>query len=141
MRDNSNKAHYFRRQEMKVLGDPVEADSKTLLAFVPHGILCCGWAVNGNCGVGLQNSGATWLGAASLFQLPLISDVLSWFHGGPASKANMLNLMKQNKNIALIPGGFEEATHYEYGKHISFVTVRIACLILFIKRISSNLSR
>lgn len=114
------QARYFRRQELVVQGGPVEPNSKVLLAFVPHGILCCGWALNGSQGMQLAESDLSWMGASSLFSLPVISDVLTWYHGIPASRDAMQERMARGDNLALVPGGFEEATYYSYGKYLMF---------------------
>lgn len=39
-------------------------------------------------------------------------------------KNNMLKNMKAGNNIALLPGGFEEATCYENGKNLIFIKNR-----------------
>jgi hypothetical protein len=45
--------------------------------------------------------------------------------GKPASKKYFVSLMKHDKNIGLLPGGFEEATIYEHGKHRIFIKNRM----------------
>lgn len=36
----------------------------------------------------------------------------------------MKSKMRRNENIALLPGGFQEATLYQYGKHIVYIKKR-----------------
>ena len=85
---------YFTRQVTVIDGEPVRPDSSTLLAFHPHGILCCGWSVNGCMGRELGASAKiSWLGTGALFWLPLISDVLRYFRGASADGPSMRRLM------------------------------------------------
>ncbi len=56
-----------------------------------------------------------WLGTEVILLLPFISDLMRWLGFGPATKEYMTFKMKHGKNLALLPGGFEEATLY--GKH------------------------
>jgi 2-acylglycerol O-acyltransferase 2 len=43
--------------------------------------------------------------------------LIIFFGGISADKNSMQQAMKNNKNITLIPGGFEEASIYQYNKH------------------------
>lgn len=49
-----------------------------------------------------------------MFNIPLGRDIIRWHSSEPVSKSTMQRNMKAGQNIALIPGGFEEATVYEY---------------------------
>ena len=94
--DMAKRNPYFRRQDT-VFEKKVPADSKSLLCVHPHGILCCGWSLNLNMDADIYESGVTFLGTDVLFKLPFISDMLSWYGCGPASKENMLSLMKNSR--------------------------------------------
>lgn len=65
-----------------------------------------------------------WLVANALMKLPFVSDMLSWLGGGPASKEYMISSMARNENIGFLPGGFEEATLFENGKHVVYIQNR-----------------
>ena len=119
------KFPYFKREgTIFEDADAVKPDSSSLFCFHPHGILCCGWSVNGNLNKHLFDANVHFMGTDALFVLPGISDDLSWHNCGPASKKNMLDRMSAEQNLALIPGGFEEATFYRYGKHRVFLRNR-----------------
>ena len=89
-------------------------DEGSLLSFHPHGMLCCGWTT---CNANLRFSSVTWLVADALLSLPFISDFLRWNKSESVGIRNMKRLLAQRRNVALLPGGFEEATLYAYGKH------------------------
>lgn len=93
----------------------IPPESKTLLGMHPHGILSIGWSLNCNSNLRMLPCKFSWLGADSIFILPFVSEFLTWHSACPASKKSFTNLMKQERNIAIIPGGFEEATLYERG--------------------------
>lgn len=117
--------HYFHTQQLIVEGDAeLKPDSKQLFAFHPHGILCCGWSLNGNMSILLAKAKIYWMGTDALFYCPIISDMLTWYNCGPVSKQNMLTRMESGENLALIPGGFEEATIFARGKHRVFIKQR-----------------
>lgn len=115
----SIKHHTYFKTQTTIFEDglPPKPNDQALLCFHPHGILCCGWSVNGCGNIELLKSQITYLGTDVVFSLPVISDMLTWYGAGPASKSNMLRLMAAGKNLALLPGGFEEATFYRYGQH------------------------
>jgi len=58
------------------------------------------------------DAGVYFMATEFLFYAPGISDFLTWTHAGPASKENMLKRMGDKQNLAILPGGFEEATLY-----------------------------
>ena len=55
--------------------------------------------------------------AKALTIIPFVSEMIIFFGGISADKNSMQQAMKNNKNITLIPGGFEEASIYHYNKH------------------------
>lgn len=114
---------YFKAQSV-TLESPVPADDKRLLCYHPHGILCCGWSINGTICPELFDSKIAYLGADALFYMPFVSDMLSWYSCGPATKGNMKRLMAKGTNCALLPGGFQEATLYRSGRHRVYLKKR-----------------
>lgn len=86
----------------------IEKDSKSLLCFHPHGILCCAWSLAAGSNAVFLDRDIQWLVASNLFHVfPFISDVIGWMSGGAATKDTMIRRMKAGKNLALLPGGFE----------------------------------
>lgn len=77
-RDIGEANPYFRQQAAIFECDPIKPNSKSLLAWHPHGILCIGWIVNGNIGAQLFDSAFRWLTAGILFKLPLLAEMLTW---------------------------------------------------------------
>ncbi|GMI56059.1 hypothetical protein ScalyP_jg755 [Parmales sp. scaly parma] len=126
------KCHsYFKRQGVVLIGPPIAPDSKTMLCFHPHGALCVGWTFAiGNellCGVKTK---ITWLVAPLLFRIPLISDYLRWMQVGPIGPAQMKKLMREGKNVALLPGGFNcenQPIATAASLRIELVSSNIAC--------------
>ena len=45
-------------------------------------------------------------------------------NAGPIDKKSMKSLLKAKTNIAMLPGGFDEATLYEYKKHSVYIKKR-----------------
>ncbi|KDO24241.1 hypothetical protein SPRG_09877 [Saprolegnia parasitica CBS 223.65] len=129
------KHQYFSEQKVVFednMGAPA-ADSKALLAYHPHGVLSCGWTTNG---IGCETfapSKIQWLVSDVLFNLPVMGDMISWAGCGPAGKENFSKLCGQGSNIALIPGGYEEATTYNYGKHQVYLKNRKGFIKLALK--------
>lgn len=121
---NSMVEHKYFDSQSLLLEEEIKPDTKTLLGIHPHGILCCGWSLNLNMGKKLLPSKVTFLGVEILFSLPVISDMLSWYNCAPASKAFMLKFMKEGRNLALLPGGFEEATLFQRGRHRVYIKKR-----------------
>jgi len=124
------KCHsYFKRQGVVLIGPPIAPDSKTMLCFHPHGALCVGWTFAiGNellCGVKTK---ITWLVAPLLFRIPLISDYLRWMQVGPIGPAQMKKLMREGKNVALLPGGFNCAALFTTDRHRCFIKNRVGFL-------------
>ena len=72
----------------------------------------------------LNPSLTMWLGTNVLFWSPFIRDLLLVLGAESVEKNNFQRLMKEGQNLALIPGGFEEATLYQPGKHRIFLKNR-----------------
>ncbi|KAL4171523.1 hypothetical protein KRP22_009617 [Phytophthora ramorum] len=102
----------------------VETGTKNLFAFHPHGVLTCGFSFNGAYHMGFERSACRWLSAENLFWFPLVRDILNWMEYSSCAKANMLKFMRKDQNVSIIPGGFEEATLYQRGKHRLYLKKR-----------------
>jgi len=89
--------------------------------------------VNGITGPAFEKSGITWLVFDFLFKVPITSDVFNWLRLGSAGKSNFMKLLKKSKNIALLPGGFEEATMFSRSKHRIFIKNRKGFIKLALK--------
>ena len=57
--------------------------------------------------------------------VPIISDIMKWFGADKVTKEVMLKLMRKDENIAFVPGGFEEATCYQYKKNLVYLKERV----------------
>lgn len=62
--------------------------------------------------------------ADSLTIVPFMSDCCAWIGARSAKKEVMLNLMEKGRNVALLPGGFEEASLYKRNRHKVFLKER-----------------
>lgn len=110
---------------------------KTVYCFHPHGIATIGFSCNGcwnhefhkraslpdgppaTPGGRSTYRGTMFLLAASLREPSAIFKVVCDLSGRyqSASKRWMLRYMREGRNVAIIPGGAEDATIMEYGKH------------------------
>lgn len=122
------KHRYYEKQlcllDDGLTPDDLKANSRNLLCFHPHGIFAIGWSLNGSMGAVLQKSEFSFMVTENLLRLPIVGDILSWYGCSPANKKNMMIRMKAGQNLALLPGGFEEAACFEYGKHRVFIKKR-----------------
>ena len=115
-----NTPFYFRSMKVISEGEPLpgQVDSPsttttkatneppTLLSVHPHGIFTLGWSM-----LYLRLRQVDFCFSSALFVSPFFR-LFSRVTGNPASadKANMQALMRKGRHLALIPGGFEEAT-------------------------------
>ncbi|OQR92322.1 diacylglycerol acyltransferase [Achlya hypogyna] len=122
----SAKHPYFKAQAVHFEVSEVASAkaTKTLFAFHPHGAVGGGWLVNGIISQAFSACKNHWLVFDALMKVPLTGDVFTWLRIDGAGKATFLRLMAQEKNIALIPGGFEEATTFEHGVHRVYLQKR-----------------
>ncbi|DBA02996.1 TPA: hypothetical protein N0F65_003184 [Lagenidium giganteum] len=139
IRDTLTKYPYFRynkcvfeefpdeEDDLKPLAKP---DEKAMYAFHPHGILSCGWSFNGAHHMRFAEAKAKWLVAENLFWYPVMRDVLNWVEFGNVAKETFVSLMSKGKNLCVIPGGFEEATIYQHGKHRLYLNCRFGFIKL-----------
>jgi len=100
---------YFREASLRYEHDVADgADVPTVLAVHPHGVFCMGW---GTLFAQQELDHVHWCFANVLYNSPMFRAFTSLI-GRPASasKASFLRLMKRRKTIAILPGGFEEAT-------------------------------
>jgi len=116
---------------------------KTVYCFHPHGIATIGFSCNGcwnhefHARASLPDAtdpltgrtvyrGTMFLVAASLREPSAIFKVVCDLSGRyqSASKKWMLQYMAEGRNVAIIPGGAEDATIMEYGKHRTAIKKR-----------------
>lgn len=102
---------------------PPQPNSKTMLALGPHGILSIGWQMTISSRE-YRNLGFKWLVAEILSSIPFLSDINAWGDVVSCAKDNMVRIMESGGNIALIPGGFEEATLYRRNRFRVFLKKR-----------------
>ena len=126
---------YYREAGLRGAGVAQMRTSRTIYMFHPHGITTCGFSSNGVWSREFNErttpkplpagwEGSTWPGttffiAATLREPSHGFKVLCDISGRleSASKGSMLPFFKQGRNVAIIPGGFEEATLFEHGVH------------------------
>jgi 2-acylglycerol O-acyltransferase 2 len=100
---------YFHEASLLIEEPIVDPQNpKKLLCVHPHGIVSMGWAILYN---RIETVSMNFCFSRALFYSPLFGLLTRVCgHPHPADKANFKYLMKQQKTMALIPGGFEEAT-------------------------------
>uniref|UniRef100_K3WBZ3 Acyltransferase n=1 Tax=Globisporangium ultimum (strain ATCC 200006 / CBS 805.95 / DAOM BR144) TaxID=431595 RepID=K3WBZ3_GLOUD len=101
-----------------------------MYAIHPHGVLSCGPLVNGIHHAKFAEVKARWLVAENLFWFPVIRDVLKWWNFSHVQRWSFVEAMEKQQNIGFCPGGFEEATLYERGKHRVFLKKRFGFIKL-----------
>lgn len=83
----------------------------SMFCFHPHGVLAVGFCQNGLLAPEMEQHNLTYLVATSVFFLPFFSLICYWLGTVRAANPGTLHeLMKKRKNIALLPGGFQDAT-------------------------------
>lgn len=108
----------------------MKPDGKALFAFHPHGILSCGFGMNGVQNPTFTKAHTRWLVADNLFWFPIMRDLLHWMDSSSVKKETFAALMKKEQNIGFLPGGFEDATLYRRGKHRVFIKNRFGFIKL-----------
>ena len=102
------------------------ASNKSMLAFHPHGVLCGGFSWNGCHHPALAGLQIKFVIASGLYNMPIFGLVLRWLgHFAKASKHDVVERMKAGGSLALIPGGFEEATLAERGVDRVYLKSRV----------------
>ncbi|ETL89557.1 hypothetical protein L917_11541 [Phytophthora nicotianae] len=108
----------------------VEPDKRALFTFHPHGVLTCGFSFNGAHHMAFQRAACRWISAENLFYFPIMRDILHWMEFSSSAKASMQSIMSTGQNLCLLPGGFEEATLYQRGKHRVYIKKRFGFIKL-----------
>lgn len=123
-----HNACIFEEREEECLQDHqkpmVKPDERAMFAYHPHGALSCGFTVNGVHSYRYLNSNMRWLVTHNLFWFPLMRDILRWLGFDDVTKPTFTKYLDENRNVALYPGGFEEATIFQRGKHRVFIKHR-----------------
>jgi hypothetical protein len=101
-----------------------------MIAMGPHGIFCSGWTVNMIMHKDFEGKDYKFLVSSQLMKVPIISDIMKFFGGDSVDKETMIKIMKKGQNLALMPGGFEESTIFQNGKHRLFIKNRKGSLSL-----------
>ena len=115
--------------------------------FHPHGILAIGFSVNG-CWSRYFNSltaskdldepkstGTVFLIARNLREWSAFFKVLCDVSGRieSATRANIMRFMRARRNIAIIPGGFEDATLHKFGAERTMMRPRKVAHLLAVR--------
>jgi len=104
----------------------------SFFAFHPHGCLSAGWTINGGYNPEWPRiAGCTrWFIDTGLRQKNPLFRIMCDAYDGPqgsfegADSASIRRFMERGDNVALIPGGFQDATIFEHGKERTFVRQR-----------------
>lgn len=123
--------NYFCQSELRGELSSV-ADHGSLFLVHPHGILTLGWSCN-------MVWNRQWHALASRAEQKcrfLIAPALRWYNPlfklvcdwsgclEEATKRQTLKLMSERSNIAIYPGGFEDATAMTKGRHVTYIRAR-----------------
>ncbi|CAH0473876.1 unnamed protein product [Peronospora belbahrii] len=136
---NSSEAMFGNKLNKEIAGKTIEEnnlvpfvkpDDRALFAFHPHGVLPNGFAFNGAHHMGFVHSHCRWLVSENLFWFPVIKDLLNWMDFSCVAKSTFHRFMSTGQNVCFLPGGFEEATLYERGKHRVYIKKRFGFIKL-----------
>ncbi|KAE9033403.1 hypothetical protein PR002_g8691 [Phytophthora rubi] len=108
----------------------VEPNDHALFAFHPHGVLSCGWSFGGVHHMSFERADCRWLVADILFYFPVMRELVNWMDFTSAAKPAFKEVMRTGQSVCLMPGGFEEATLYERGKHRVYIKKRFGFIKL-----------
>ena len=89
--------------------EEITSEKRCLFGFHPHGILASAIPVFMNYPTGPFKY-CVGLSSNAMLLIPFVGFLLRWWGIEPVDPKNMKKLMRSGKNIALVPGGFEEAT-------------------------------
>lgn len=129
-----NMSSYYKKCELRGALNQM-GRSRTLYLFHPHGVITVGFSTNGvwsrefnerttELEAGPPGGAAPWRGCVFLIAKALrepsvlfkvVCDVSGRLES--ATRENIISLMRRGRNLAIIPGGFEDATLYAHGKH------------------------
>jgi 2-acylglycerol O-acyltransferase 2 len=107
---------YFQPQKYfcidRTYEETIPDDEKTLFGFHPHSVYCYGLMGNMNERNFVEDKLAkvTPLGSRFVLLLPIIGLHFRLWGFEPVSPRNLRKLMGKGKSVALVPGGYEEAT-------------------------------
>jgi len=111
---NLDPRGYYEECRLKMVDREDLQTEGSMLCFHPHGVLCGGFSF---CGCHHpefsegRHGDIVWLISDTLTKMPFFQLICKWMGNvQSASKKNMLKLMGKRQNIALVPGGFQEAT-------------------------------
>ena len=93
---------------------------QSVFAFHPHGLFCLGFNWNGCWSEKFEHlAGKTMWLVARPIRTGIFARVLCDWHGTieTLDKHTFPMYMRRNVNVALVPGGFEDTTVMEFGKH------------------------
>eukprot|EP00300_Choanocystis_sp_HF-7_P013659 c18390_g1_i1.p1 GENE.c18390_g1_i1~~c18390_g1_i1.p1 ORF type:complete len:303 (+),score=52.64 c18390_g1_i1:49-957(+) len=98
----------FKSFQLLFVGAPPNPATPTIVCVHPHGILCVGFMII----FGRREFSHLWFCVASALNILPLTRAYATLLGTPSSadKSTMLSHMRKKRSIALIPGGFEEAT-------------------------------
>lgn len=77
-----------------------------------------------------ERADCRWLVAEGLFYFPVMRELVNWMDFTSAAKPAFKEVMRTGQNVCLMPGGFEEATLYERGKHRVYIKQRFGFIKL-----------
>lgn len=113
---------YFKNNQI-IYEENTIANNQTLFCILPHGVLTIG-ALNFITSLEIEKYNISFLITDVLFKVPIAKDVCNLLGFGSIKKENLIKLMENRSNIAILPGGFEEASMYEYEKYKIYINNR-----------------
>jgi len=96
--------------------------NKSIFSFHPHGVLGFGAAMSPAIHNILYD--AYFCGSRAMINMPISGIIARWMGVQGVNQKNFKDLLKKEKNIIFVPGGFEEATLTQHAKERIFIKER-----------------
>eukprot|EP00927_Polykrikos_kofoidii_P040281 TRINITY_DN34468_c0_g1_i1.p1 TRINITY_DN34468_c0_g1~~TRINITY_DN34468_c0_g1_i1.p1 ORF type:complete len:413 (-),score=60.19 TRINITY_DN34468_c0_g1_i1:59-1216(-) len=123
---------FYTRADLRGEVSSMQKD-KSCFAFHPHGCLSAGFTINGcyNPAFHQKSGKITWLADYNLrYKNPFFKIVCEWLMApgvssvDSADKKTFQRYMAKGENVALIPGGFQDAVAFQFGKEVAVIKRR-----------------
>jgi len=121
--------YHINGVELRGALSDIQKNSGSLFGFHPHGILSAGFGWNGVWSkqfMELSGAETQFMIDKGLREDNFFFKVIGDLHGGLTSlnKKNLFKALGEKRNVAFIPGGFEDATLAEFGVHRTAISKR-----------------
>lgn len=105
----------------KLIKGDDKSEEKNMYTFHPHGITCLGFCRSHS---DIHFHKTTFLVSSAMFCIPFYGLIFKLLNFDSITNSNVKRYMDSNKSIAILPGGFEEATICKYDTNRVYINKR-----------------